>query len=85
MQNPYTLWQRLSSATPAFFKRVQVFALGLAGLGGTLATINGIPATLTTSLISVGTAVAAIAQFAVAPLPPEGGVREEGGTSSDTK
>ncbi|MGZ3891669.1 MAG: hypothetical protein ACXVI9_14280 [Mucilaginibacter sp.] len=77
MEKTYTLWQRLSSATPKFFQQVQVFALALAGLGGTLATIHGIPATLTTSLISAGTAVAAIAQFAVkqfTPQPPEGGV-----------
>ncbi|MBS1519619.1 MAG: hypothetical protein JST50_01380 [Bacteroidetes bacterium] len=60
-----TLWQRIISDTPAFFKKVQIFGIGLAGLGGTLATIHGIPSGLTTSLISAGTAVAAIAQFAV--------------------
>jgi hypothetical protein len=60
-----TVWQRILGDTPAFFKRLQVFAVGLAGLGGTLATIHGIPAGLTTSLISAGTAIAAIAQFAV--------------------
>lgn len=60
-----TLWQRIISDTPAFFKKVQVFGIGLAGLGGTLATIQGIPSSLTASLISAGTAVAAIAQFAV--------------------
>ncbi|MFI5163181.1 MAG: hypothetical protein ACHQHN_18020 [Sphingobacteriales bacterium] len=65
MQNPYTLWQRISSATPSFFRRVQVFALGIAGLGATLATIPGVPEKLTTILITAGTAVAAIAQFAV--------------------
>ena len=60
-----TLLQRILSDTPAFFKKVQIFGIGLAGLGGTLATIHGIPAGVTTSLISAGTAVAAIAQFAV--------------------
>ena len=65
MEKSYSLWQRLSSATPSFFKRVQVFALGVAGLGGTLATIQGVPKKLTTILITAGTAVAAIAQFAV--------------------
>ena len=63
-KNP-TLWQRITSATPAFFKKVQVFALGLTGLGGTLATINGVPEKISTVLISAGTAIAAIAQFAV--------------------
>ncbi|HVS93963.1 MAG TPA: hypothetical protein VHE59_18135 [Mucilaginibacter sp.] len=71
MQKNYTLWERITSATPLFFKRVQVFALALAGLGGTLTTIHGIPASLTTTLISAGTAAAAIAQFAVKQLEPE--------------
>jgi hypothetical protein len=70
MQKPYTLWQRLCSATPLFFKRVQVLALGIAGLGGTLATIHGIPASLTSSLITAGTAAAAVAQFAVEQFKP---------------
>jgi hypothetical protein len=65
MEENLTLWQRISSATPSFFKRIQVFALGIAGLGGTLATIQGVPEKLTTILITAGTAVAAIAQFAV--------------------
>jgi hypothetical protein len=65
MQQKLSLLQRILSETPAFFKKVQIFALGLAGLGGTLATIQGIPQSLTTTLISAGTAVAAIAQFAV--------------------
>jgi hypothetical protein len=65
MKGKYTLWERITSDTPAFFKRVQVFAVGLAGLGGTLATIHGIPSNFSTALISAGTAIAAIAQFAV--------------------
>ena len=60
-----TLLQRITSDTPAFFKKAQVFGISLAGLGGTLATIHGIPAGLTTSLISAGSAIVAIAQFAV--------------------
>jgi hypothetical protein len=65
MEKTYSLWQRISSATPSFFKRIQVFALGIAGLGGTLATMHGVPEKLTTILITAGTAIAAIAQFAV--------------------
>jgi len=77
MEKNYTLWQRITSATPSFFKRLQVSALAIAGLGGTLATIPGVSQTLTTTLISVGTAIAAIAQFTVkAPLSPEGGAKE---------
>ena len=65
MNENLTLWERITADTPAFFKRVQVFAVGLAGLGGTLATIHGIPSSFSTALISAGTAIAAIAQFAV--------------------
>lgn len=65
MEKTYSPWQRLCSATLKFFQRIQVFALGVAGLGGTLATMQGIPEKLTTILITAGTAVAAIAQFAV--------------------
>ena len=66
-----SLFQRLCSATPLFFQRVQVLALGISGLGGTLATIHGIPTSLTASMISAGTAVAAIAQFAVKQMNPD--------------
>ncbi len=87
MEEKLTLLQRITSATPVFFKKVQVFGIGLAGLGGTLAAIHGIPANLTTTLISAGTALAALAQFAVetapAPQPPEGGVRAEGGIAAN--
>ena len=65
MKKNLTLLQRIISDTPVFFKRVQVFGLGLAGLGGTLANIHGVPAGLSTVLISAGSAIAAIAQFAV--------------------
>ena len=70
MEKTYSLWQRLCSATPKFFRQVQLFSLALAALGGTLATIHGISANLTTSMISAGAAVAAIAQFAVKQFEP---------------
>jgi hypothetical protein len=70
MEKTYSLWERISAATPLFFKRLQVFALGIAGLGGTLATVPGVPEKLPTILISAGTAVAAIAQFAVKQVEP---------------
>ena len=65
MKENLTLWRRIVADTPIFFKKVQVFAVGLAGLGGTLSTIQGVPTNLSTALISAGTAIAAIAQFAV--------------------
>ena len=65
MKENLTLWRRIVADTPIFFKKVQGFAVGLAGLGGTLSTIQGVPTNLSTALISAGTAIAAIAQFAV--------------------
>ncbi len=64
MQN-ITLWQRFISDTPTFFKKAQAFGFGLAGLGTSLTQVAGIPDKLSTILISAGTTVAVIAQFAV--------------------
>lgn len=74
MEKKYSFVERITSATPTFFKRVQIFGVGLAGLGVSLTQIHGIPVQLTTALISTGTAIAAIAQFAVKqcePLPSD--------------
>jgi len=65
MEKKYSFLERLTSDTPAFFKKAQIFGIGLATLGGSLATVPGIPAKIPTILISVGTSIAAIAQFAV--------------------
>jgi len=70
MQNNYTLWERIRSDTPRFFRRAQAFGLALAGLGTSLNQVSGVPAKLTTALISAGTAVAVIAQFAVKQAEP---------------
>ncbi|MGZ3757229.1 MAG: hypothetical protein ACXVAY_00775 [Mucilaginibacter sp.] len=70
MQPTYTLWQRITSDTPAFFKKIQLFGLALAGLGTSLSQVQGIPAQVTTALISVGSAMAIIGQFAVAQYQP---------------
>jgi len=71
MQPPLTLWQRLLAATPPFFKRAQYIGLALAGLGTSLARVPGIPQQLITSLISAGSAIAIIAQFAVKMDQPQ--------------
>ncbi|MCJ8208652.1 hypothetical protein MUY27_02965 [Mucilaginibacter sp. RS28] len=65
MKTLSTLWQRLKSETPPFFKRAQVFGASLVAFGTTLTQIAGIPDKVPTILISVGTAITAIAQFAV--------------------
>ena len=75
MKTNYTLWERIRSDTPQLFRRAQVFGLGLATLGSSLAQVNGIPSNITTALISAGTAITLIAQFAVKqsePLPKGG-------------
>ncbi|RYD84526.1 MAG: hypothetical protein EOP54_32200 [Sphingobacteriales bacterium] len=65
MEKRYTMWERILSDTPTFFKRTQIFGLGLAGLGTSLTQVDGVPVKLTTALISIGSAIAVIAQFAV--------------------
>lgn len=65
MEKKYSFLERLTSDTPAFFKKAQIFGIGLASLGGSLATVPAIPAKIPTILISIGTSIAAIAQFAV--------------------
>ncbi|MEB0280620.1 MULTISPECIES: hypothetical protein [unclassified Mucilaginibacter] len=70
MQNKLTLWQRVRSDTPAFFKRAQLFGIGLVSLGTSLGQVAGISAKLTTILISAGSTITIIAQFAVKQYQP---------------
>jgi hypothetical protein len=70
MENNYTLWQRLVANTPVFFKKVQVIGLAVAGLGTSLSQVQGMSSKLTTILISAGSAMAIIAQFAVKQYEP---------------
>jgi hypothetical protein len=65
MKIKHTLQQRLLAATPPFFKKLQTFGLGLAGLGTSLTQVNGIPANITTALISIGSTMAIVSQFTV--------------------
>nr|WP_294945260.1 hypothetical protein [uncultured Mucilaginibacter sp.] len=69
MQKPLTILQRILSDTPAFFKRAQLFGLSLAGLGTSLTQIAGIPGKLSTILISIGSTMAVVSQFAVKQWP----------------
>jgi len=71
MEKILTLWERLTMDTPSFFKKVQLLGLTLAGLGTSLSQVQGIPAKLTTILISAGSAMAIIAQFAVKQSEPD--------------
>ncbi len=65
MQNTYTLWQRITAATPPFFKRLQIFGVGLTGLGTSLTQVAGISAKIPAALISIGSTITIISQFAV--------------------
>ncbi|MBC7399885.1 MAG: hypothetical protein H7289_08060 [Mucilaginibacter sp.] len=70
MQTNYTLWQRITTATPPFFKKLQVLGLGLTGMGTSLTQVAGIPAKISTALISVGATITIISQFAVKQCEP---------------
>ncbi|MDB4926768.1 hypothetical protein [Mucilaginibacter sp.] len=70
MQTNYTLWQRIITATPPFFKRLQALGMGLAGLGTSLTQVAGVPVKVTTALISIGTTITIISQFAVKQTEP---------------
>jgi hypothetical protein len=70
MEKHYSLWERIISDTPTFFKKAQLFGLGLAALGTSLSTVTGVPAKLTTVLISAGSTIAIVAQFAVKHYEP---------------
>lgn len=70
MQKPLTPLQRILSDTPTFFKRAQLFGIGLTGLGTSLTQVHGIPHNLCTILISVGSTIAIAAQFAVKQSEP---------------
>ncbi|MFD2145464.1 hypothetical protein [Mucilaginibacter antarcticus] len=49
---------------------MQTFGIGLAGLGTSLSQLSGIPSRLSTVLISVGSTITIISQFAVKQLTP---------------
>ncbi|TSD67605.1 hypothetical protein FFF34_009505 [Inquilinus sp. KBS0705] len=70
MKKKLSLGKRLLSATPAFFKRAQLFGVSLAGLGTSLTQVIGIPVKLCTILITAGTTITVISQFAVEQYEP---------------
>lgn len=65
MKTKLTLLERILSDTPGFFKQAQLLGLALAGLGTSLTQIEGISPQVSTILISTGTTIAVISQFAV--------------------
>ena len=71
MEKKYSLLERFISDTPTFFKRVQAFGISLAALGAALMQVHCMPDKAITALISIGTAITAIAQFAVKQCEPD--------------
>jgi len=71
MEKKFSFLERITSDTPTFFKRAQSFGVGLAALGTSLTQVHGISNNLIAGLISAGTAIAAIAQFAVKQYEPD--------------
>jgi hypothetical protein len=70
MEKKYSFWERLTSDTPSFFKRAQIFGASLAGLGTSLTQVYGIPSKVCIVLISIGSCIAVISQFAVQQYEP---------------
>jgi hypothetical protein len=70
MQNNPNFWQRLIAATPPFFKKLQTLGLGLVGLGTSLTQVNEVSPKVTTALISIGSTITIISQFAVDQTTP---------------
>jgi hypothetical protein len=70
MEKKYSLWQRITADTPAFFKWWQRFGLGLTALGAELAHLQTLPQPWCTAFISIGGTLAVVSQFAVKQCEP---------------
>ncbi|RYY37086.1 MAG: hypothetical protein EOP46_04065 [Sphingobacteriaceae bacterium] len=60
-----TFWQRIAADTPAFFKRAQIFGIGLVSLAASLAQVGSLPEKILTILVTIGSTMTAVSQFAV--------------------
>jgi len=65
MEKKYSFWERITSDTPSFFKKVQIIGAGLVAVSVSLTGIGIIPVAITAIMATVGTTMGAIAQFAV--------------------
>jgi hypothetical protein len=65
MQINSTFWQRIVAKTPPFFKKMQTLGLGLVGLGTSLTQVAYVSPKITTAIISIGSTIAIVSQFAV--------------------
>lgn len=77
MEKKYTFWQRITSDTPLFFKKAQILGAGLVTLSVSLTGIGVIPPIITAVMATVGTTIAAVAQFAVKQSEPGNTINNE--------
>jgi len=70
MEKKLSLWDRITSDTPLFFKKAQVLGAGLVTLAVSLSKIGVLPPVITAVATTVGTTIAAISQFAVKQTEP---------------
>lgn len=70
MEKKYSFWERITSDTPSFFKKVQILGAGLVAVSVSLTGIDIVPVAVTAIMAAVGTTMGAIAQFAVKQPEP---------------
>ena len=65
MKTHYSLWERFTLPSPAFFNRVKAFGIALIALSAGLIKINVLPETITTIMATAGAVMSTVAQFSV--------------------
>lgn len=61
----YSLWERFTLPTPAFFNRVKGFGIALVSLSVGLIKLNVLPETVTAIMVTAGAVMGLVAQFSV--------------------
>lgn len=61
----YSLWERFTLPSPAFFNRVKGFGVALVALSASLIKLNIVPETITTVMATAGAVMGLVAQFSV--------------------
>ncbi len=61
----YSLWERFTLPSPAFFNRVKGFGIALVALSAGLIKLNIVPETITTILATAGAVMGLVSQFSV--------------------
>lgn len=61
----YSLWERFTLPSPAFFNRVKGCGIALVSLSAGLIKLNILPETITTIMATAGAVMGLVAQFSV--------------------